>query len=59
MATEDSEIPRLRSLFERARENGVEGLTLVGPKELREIEPYCQVSCVAEEGREGGREGGR
>ena len=55
MATEDSEIPRLRSLFERARENGVEGLTLVGPKELREIEPYCQVSCVAEEGREGGR----
>ena len=39
-ATED-ELPRLNELLERGRRNGVSGLRMLGPDELREIEPHC------------------
>lgn len=41
VATEESELPRLQSLFERGQANGVQGLELVGPERLRELEPHC------------------
>lgn len=41
VATDSGELPRLRELFDRGRANEVEGLELVGPERLREIEPNC------------------
>ena len=46
MAVSDEEMPRLKALYERGMQNGVKDLRMVGPEELREIEPYCQVPCV-------------
>ncbi len=34
------ELPRLRDLHQRGRENGLEGLQMLGPEEMREIEPH-------------------
>jgi len=42
VALVESEIPRLRSLLERGRANGVEGLEEIGPERIREIEPHCE-----------------
>jgi L-2-hydroxyglutarate oxidase LhgO len=39
VATEAEEIPRLHSLLERGTANGLEGLQLLGPEQIREIEP--------------------
>jgi L-2-hydroxyglutarate oxidase len=41
VATSEEEIPRLENLFERGTANGVEGLTMIGPERLKEIEPYA------------------
>ena len=41
VATSAEELPRLRDLLERGRANGVEGLRMLGPEELREIEPHA------------------
>jgi (S)-2-hydroxyglutarate dehydrogenase len=41
VATDEEELPRLQSLYERGLANGVPGLELVGPERLREIEPRC------------------
>ena len=41
VATEESELERLGALYERGRANGVEGLEMIGPERLREIEPHC------------------
>ncbi len=40
VATEDEELPRLDGLLERGRANGIEGLELLGPGELRDLEPH-------------------
>lgn len=40
VATEQSELPRLQTLFERGQANGVPDLELIGPERLREIEPH-------------------
>ena len=34
------ELPRLRDLQERGRQNGLEGIRMLGPAEMREIEPH-------------------
>jgi L-2-hydroxyglutarate oxidase LhgO len=39
VAVDDAELPRLDDLHERGRANGVEGLELFGPAEIREREP--------------------
>jgi L-2-hydroxyglutarate oxidase LhgO len=39
VATEQEEIPRLHALFERGQQNGLRDVRLLGPEELREIEP--------------------
>ena len=41
VAIEESELARLADLEERGRANGVPGLRMVGPEELREIEPHA------------------
>jgi len=41
IATEEEELPRLHALHERGIANGVPGLRMIGPDELREIEPHA------------------
>ncbi len=41
VATRDDEIPRLKILLERGQANGLAGLRLLQPEEVREIEPHC------------------
>ena len=42
VATTEAERPRLMALYERGTANGVEGLALIDPARLREIEPYAR-----------------
>lgn len=41
VATEPEEIPRLHALFERGKANGLEGLQLLAPEQIREFEPHA------------------
>ncbi|HEV2446589.1 MAG TPA: FAD-dependent oxidoreductase, partial [Candidatus Sulfopaludibacter sp.] len=41
VAADESELPRLKSLEERGRANGLEGLRMLGREEMREIEPHA------------------
>lgn len=41
VATSADELPRLEELFRRGTANGVEGLEMIGPEQLREIEPHA------------------
>jgi L-2-hydroxyglutarate oxidase len=41
VAVDNSELPRLMALFERGVANGIEGLRLIEPAELRRVEPSC------------------
>ncbi|MBL7858275.1 MAG: L-2-hydroxyglutarate oxidase [Cyclobacteriaceae bacterium] len=40
VATEPGELPLLKTLFERGRQNGLQNLKLLNPSELREHEPH-------------------
>ena len=41
VATDPSELGRLDNLYQRGVANGVEGLEIIGPERLREIEPHA------------------
>jgi len=41
VATSPHELPRLKELRQRGEANGLTGLRLIGPEELREIEPHA------------------
>ena len=41
VATSTYELPRLEELYRRGVANGVEGLAMVGPERLRELEPHA------------------
>jgi L-2-hydroxyglutarate oxidase len=41
VAADEAELPRLRDLHERGLANGLEGLRMLGPEEMREIEPHA------------------
>ncbi len=41
VAASEAEIPRLKVLLERGQANGLAGLRLLQPEQLREIEPHC------------------
>jgi len=41
VAADESEVPRLRGLYERGQENGLRGLRLLTREELLEIEPHA------------------
>lgn len=40
VATDETELERLRTLLDRGQKNGLQGLKWLGPEELREIEPH-------------------
>lgn len=40
VATNESEVGRLQNLHERGLANGVEGLEMIGPERLKELEPH-------------------
>ncbi len=40
VATDEAELPRLKAIYERGLENGIEGIELIGQKKLNQIEPY-------------------
>jgi len=42
VATHEGELPRLEELRRRGETNGLTGLQLVGPEQLREIEPHAR-----------------
>ncbi len=41
VATAPEEIPRLRALLERGTANGLQGLQLLGPEQMRDYEPHA------------------
>jgi (S)-2-hydroxyglutarate dehydrogenase len=41
VAADNEELARLHELFERGRANGLSGLRLLGPEQMREIEPHA------------------
>ena len=41
VATQESQIPALEELARRAEANGVPGVRMIGPEELKELEPYA------------------
>lgn len=41
IATEPEEIPRLHELFRRGKANGLRGLQLLSPEQIREFEPHA------------------
>ena len=40
VATEEAELPILQNIYDRGLANGLEGLEMIGPEQLREIEPH-------------------
>lgn len=43
MAVEKKELPQLEKLYQRGLENGVKDLKILDSKEIKEVEPYCEV----------------
>jgi L-2-hydroxyglutarate oxidase LhgO len=41
VATAESELGRLQELYDRGRQNGIDGLELLDAKQIEEREPYC------------------
>jgi L-2-hydroxyglutarate oxidase LhgO len=41
VATRPEELPALNALYQRGTANGVEGLEMIGPERLRELEPHA------------------
>ena len=42
VATTEDELPRLQTLYERGTANGIQGLEMIGPERIREIEPHAK-----------------
>jgi (S)-2-hydroxyglutarate dehydrogenase len=42
VATDEDELPRLHTLYERGIANGIQGLEVIGPERIREIEPHAK-----------------
>jgi L-2-hydroxyglutarate oxidase len=42
VATSDDELPRLLALYERGTANRIQGLELIGPEAIRDIEPHAR-----------------
>ena len=40
-ATDPAELPRLHHILRMGTENGLDGIRLIDPREIREIEPHC------------------
>ena len=42
VATSEDELPRLQTLYERGTANGVPGLKMIAPEQLRDLEPHAR-----------------
>ena len=42
VATDEAELPRLQTIYEREQANGLAGLKMLSAEELRELEPNCR-----------------
>ncbi len=42
VATSEKELARLQDLYERGTANGIQGLEMIGPERVREIEPHAK-----------------
>ncbi|MFN4853121.1 MAG: L-2-hydroxyglutarate oxidase [Bacteroidota bacterium] len=42
VATDPSELDHLHKVFSHGQANGVEDISLIGPDEIKEIEPFCE-----------------
>ena len=42
VATAEDELPSLQALYERGIANGIQGLEIIGPERIREIEPHAK-----------------
>jgi len=42
VATDEAELPRLQTIYERGQANGLAGLKMLSAEELREFEPNCR-----------------
>ena len=42
MATDEGELPRLQSIYERGTANGLYGLKRIAGEEVAEYEPHCR-----------------
>ena len=42
VATDEAEFPGLQTLFERGQANGLRGVRMLNPEQIRELEPHCQ-----------------
>lgn len=42
VATDESELPALQRIYERGIANEIEGISIIGPDEIKEIEPNCE-----------------
>ena len=47
VAVTEEEVQKLHGILENGRKNGVEGLELIGPKRIQEIEPHCTGGLAA------------
>ena len=45
MAVDESEVPRLKDLYQRGLKNGVRDIALIDRERIKEIEPNCEVSA--------------
>lgn len=43
MAVEKEELPQLEKLYQRGLENEVKDLKILDSKEIKDVEPYCEV----------------
>ena len=41
VATQEWELAELEKIYERGKQNQIEGIKKIGPNEIKEIEPYC------------------
>ncbi|MEZ5058341.1 MAG: L-2-hydroxyglutarate oxidase [Saprospiraceae bacterium] len=42
LATKEDQLPLLQTIFERGQKNGLTGLQLIGPEQIKELEPNAQ-----------------
>lgn len=41
VATDPSELPALQKIYDRGLANKIDGISIIGPDEIKEIEPFC------------------
>lgn len=42
LATKESELPQLEKIYDRGKENAIEGMEMIGSKEIHDLEPFAK-----------------